>query len=307
MSNDHVCPVCLQSADAYTVDFDSGTALVQCPRCGRFRITQRACEDSDHLTSGGQKRYLLSAAVRQQSARGNEVLLRTENIPAFIDGVQPPKTPLEGIDRLMIWLEQKGIGPSDSTKLQSQTDYPVLAARDANQFDYFVQKAKELGFIELFGGGQVRIDLGGWQRLQELRKTGVLSNQAFVAMWFDPSVMDAWRTGIKPALDSTGFCALRVDLVEHDEKIDDFILSQIRRSGLLVADFTGHRPGVYFEAGFAMGLGIYVIRTCRADQVLDLHFDTRQYNHILWSDPAELQAKLRDRIEAVLPGRPDRE
>lgn len=42
---------------------------------------------------------------------------------------------------------------------------------------------------------------------------------------------------------------------EHSNKIDDEIIGEIRRSAFIVADFTGHRGGVYFEAGFAMGLG----------------------------------------------------
>ena len=36
---------------------------------------------------------------------------------------------------------------------------------------------------------------------------------------------------------------------EHINRIGDEIISQIRRSKFLIADFTGHRGGVYFEAG----------------------------------------------------------
>ena len=96
---------------------------------------------------------------------------------------------------------------------------------------------------------------------------------------------------------------MKVDLVEHNGKIDDFIVAQIRRSGLLVADFTGHRGGVYFEAGFAMGLGIPVIWTCRDSDIDELHFDTRQYNHIAWTNPQDLQERLQNRIAATIPGR----
>ena len=78
------------------------------------------------------------------------------------------------------------------------------------------------------------------------------------------------------------------------------IVAEIRRSSLLVADFTGHRGGVYFEAGLAMGLGIPVIWTCRTDCVSELHFDTRQYNHIVWTDVPELKTKLVNRIAATV-------
>jgi hypothetical protein len=56
---------------------------------------------------------------------------------------------------------------------------------------------------------------------------------------------------------------------------------------------------VYFEAGFAMGLGRHVIWTCRQDEIEKLHFDIRQYNCIDWTNPAELSSRLRNRLEAL--------
>jgi hypothetical protein len=32
----------------------------------------------------------------------------------------------------------------------------------------------------------------------------------------------------------------------------------------------------------------------------DLHFDTRQYNHIVWQEPADLYLQLKARIGAIL-------
>ncbi|HEY0079493.1 MAG TPA: hypothetical protein VGB73_12850 [Pyrinomonadaceae bacterium] len=149
----------------------------------------------------------------------------------------------------------------------------------------------------------MRLGLEGWKRVSELRKDEVKSNQAFVAMWFSRDLDDAWSEGLKPALEQTGYVPLRIYLSQHNEKIDDRIIAEIRKSGLLVADFTGQRGGVYFEAGFAMGLGKPVIWTCREDDVGKLHFDTRQYNHIVWTDASDLREKLMLRIEATLPNR----
>jgi nucleoside 2-deoxyribosyltransferase len=78
------------------------------------------------------------------------------------------------------------------------------------------------------------------------------------------------------------------------------IVAEIRKSKFLVADFTGHRGGVYFEAGLMMGLGRPVIFTCRDADLSSAHFDTRQYNHIGWTTPAELREKLKRRIEATI-------
>ena len=60
------------------------------------------------------------------------------------------------------------------------------------------------------------------------------------------------------------------------------------------------RGSAYFEAGFAVGLGIPVIWTCRKDAIDHLHFDTRQFNHIKWEKPADLMIQLADRLEAAI-------
>ena len=76
----------------------------------------------------------------------------------------------------------------------------------------------------------------------------------------------------------------------------------------MVADFTqgedGARGGVYFEAGFAQGLGIPVIYSCHKDSIDKLHFDTRQYAHIVWKNSKELRVGLLNRIRARIVNGP---
>jgi hypothetical protein len=67
------------------------------------------------------------------------------------------------------------------------------------------------------------------------------------------------------------------------------------------------RGGVYYEAGFAQGLNIPVIWVCRLDVIDHVHFDTRQFNHITWTDPQDLYAKLKNRIGAVIGDGPLKE
>ena len=123
-------------------------------------------------------------------------------------------------------------------------------------------------------------------------------------MWFDDSMNEAWKHGIDPAVRDTGYEPVRIDRKEHVNKIDDEIVAEIRRARFVVADFThgdtGARGGVYYEAGFAHGLGIPVIFSCRKDRLEEAHFDTRQYNHIVWETPEELRDRLAKRIAAVL-------
>lgn len=143
----------------------------------------------------------------------------------------------------------------------------------------------------------------GYSYLEEQR-TVPATSQAFVAMWFDGSMDDVYAQGIKLAVENCGYSPLRIDRTEHINKVDDEIIRELRRSRFVVADFTsgegGARGSVYYEAGFARGLGIPVISTCRRDKLSDVHFDTRQYAHIAWDSASELRDALEARIGAVI-------
>ena len=149
-----------------------------------------------------------------------------------------------------------------------------------------------------------RLTVPGHSHLAEIDHVVTDSSKAFVAMWFDESMNNAWEEGVRPAIIETGYDPVRIDKEELVDKIDDAIIAAIRKARFLVADFThgktGPRGGVYYEAGFAHGLNIPVIFTCRKDALGKIHFDTRQYSHILWETPEELRDGLANRISAVL-------
>ncbi len=74
-----------------------------------------------------------------------------------------------------------------------------------------------------------------------------------------------------------------------NEGITDRIMSEIRLAQFVVADFTGQRGGVYFEAGFARGLGREVVWACREDELeKGVHFDIKHFGHVVWKTPTDL-------------------
>ena len=87
----------------------------------------------------------------------------------------------------------------------------------------------------------------------------------------------------------------------------DKILARIRESRFVVADFKLNRGGVYYEAGFAEGLGTEVFYLCEDSQVSKdvedrVHFDIAHLNLIAWNseDLPGLSQKLENRIVRVL-------
>jgi hypothetical protein len=158
------------------------------------------------------------------------------------------------------------------------------------------------------------ITAAGWIRVAELQtaRTGEPSLQAFVAMWFGNDkepfgdvqssqfCYDVFMRGFRIAIEKAGYLARRIDFKEYNDDITDEIIAEIRRSRFVVADFTGHRRGVYYEAGFAKGLGLPVIFTCHARDIENAHFDTNHMNHLTWSTAEELAKKLETRIVATI-------
>lgn len=145
----------------------------------------------------------------------------------------------------------------------------------------------------------------GWMRVDELQTKEMRSSQGFVAMWFDASTDEPYENGLYKAIYDSGYDPRRVDQRHHHlNKVDDEVISEIRRSRFIVVDFTCDsgrvRGSVYFEAGFAHGLNIPIIWTCKEASLKDLQFDTRQYPHIPWTDSADLYSKLKARIGALI-------
>ena len=158
--------------------------------------------------------------------------------------------------------------------------------------DRSLMKAVTQGYYEVLPGGYIAAD--------ELTRRVARSVNGFVAMWFNEELKPAYEDGFQIGILNAGYDPVRVDCVEHANRIDDEIIAQIRTASFVVADFTGHRGGVYFEAGFALGLDLPVIWTCRKNDMKGLHFDIRQYNTIDWKDPGELATRLKHRIEAAV-------
>lgn len=168
------------------------------------------------------------------------------------------------------------------------------------------------GLLEASENGKWTLTAAGFERLEQTDIGGANSKQVFVAMWFAKEMDAIYAEGIAPAIKEVGYQPFRIDRKEHNNKIDDEIISEIRRSRFMIADFTcgtfkveekaraEARGGVYYEAGFAQGLNMPLIWTVREDCIDHVHFDTRQFAHIVWADAADLKAKLINRIRASI-------
>ena len=188
--------------------------------------------------------------------------------------------------------------PGQQSTFNYEWDYPLVYAKHHNEAVFYVRQLAELGYGKE-DSLKARMTAKGYGRISELQRASRSSAFAFIAMWFDTSMNEVYDLAIEPAVREAGYKAVRIDREQHANRIDDEIIGRIRASRFMVADFTKQRPGVYFEAGFMVGLGRTVIWMCRKDDLKDVHFDTRQYNFIDYENVAELKKRLYDRIIAI--------
>lgn len=323
----NVCPLC--DNPSKNRDESMVKTWIDCEVCGAYGLTESAVMTLYGSNLPQTTLFSLSAFTREQTilrtVPGHQmsppILLTNPGVGIAVSGTTSlqdafdnfPKTISGRLDKTLLNLGRLSEYPGHILKLPV-THYSIAYAENQEAFLFcLTQLANDnLLNVEVMPRTadypqvmHVVMSARGWNKFAELERgyMGQQPRQAFVAMAYAPEMQAAYDDGIEVGVRAAGYEPKRIDRIEFNNKIDDEIIAEIRKSRFLVADFTKHRGGVYFEAGFALGLGMQVIWTCRNDDVSELHFDTRQYNHIVWSNPGELALRLEQRIEATL-GRP---
>jgi hypothetical protein len=304
------CPFC-QSNCVWNEDQRVLMALCICPVCGKFRLDGMSDLFLRGLSDEERSRvYRISFELRtrSQSSLGkrdnaNFPVYSSEDLQKMLD--EPEPSVQEKLTLLIKHLGRVSEYPGQENEFDLNYDYSVVCAKNSEEAKFYFDSLVEQGLLnqeQPFTGRynpRFKVSASGWRELNRIEQSSSESSNAFIAMFFDPS-RNSYEKAINAAVESAGYIPVRVDKVEHVNRIDDEIISRIRGSKFLISDFTGQRNGVYFEAGFMLGLGRPVIWLCEKEEMEKIHFDTRQYNTIFYEDADDLQNRLQFRIEAIL-------
>jgi hypothetical protein len=300
--------------------FSSGVFIVNSPRAGgHYRIDRSALNDADSDLKLGLNAKLTTWLVEQRLNGVFEPVITSE----IVEAIRQRKclSYSEKIEKFFRYIAERnpyigealvirgGAEQKTSDKLAAYIEArqgPEISPEQVDEVAKFIGVIAEAGYISTRQPSSdifvIKIEPKGWEYLDELSKKKKVGDKAFVAMWFDRSLNKVYNTHIETALIECGYSSpFRIDQQEHSDKIDDAIIAKINDASLVIVDLTCEifdhpnptegktkiveaRGGVYFEAGYAMGLGIQIIWTCRKDCVEHIHFDLRQYSQIVWHE-----------------------
>ena len=291
-----LCPICGISATESCSNLATNRLDINCPRCGSFSIGRAW---ADRLRTGEK---LTEAQVANASGylRENQgLLIASQSDIEFLRNLLFPSV-VERALKLLRFLAKQSPKIGGSLYFHQcvvTISYRLLSVTwsiDRKEVDYLYQDVLQhtLNYIshdKITPAGWLALDAGEKQRDESL---------AFVAMCFADDLRPLYVDAIYPAVTDAGYKCERLDMEEHTDPIDDKMIADIRRARFLVADLTRQRQNVYFEAGFALGLGKPVIWLLNETEKDKKSFDVRQNNFIYWcdSDFALLKQKLTNRI-----------
>jgi hypothetical protein len=133
----------------------------------------------------------------------------------------------------------------------------------------------------------------------DIQNTSTDMNSVFVIMPFSESQVDTYDA-IQRAVQKADsqLKAMRVDEKPGAIAITDEIHSSIRSAALVICDLTEERPNVYYELGFAKGIGRPLI--CIAREGTKVHFDVYGLKTIFFGTLRSLEERLTSEISALI-------
>lgn len=171
----------------------------------------------------------------------------------------------------------------------------------AQEFNDFDQKYS--GLVEQLEYEQLNSVKSDWEEhaadLIALAEKVAESRTVVVIMSYagPADVEDAFDSFVQ-VCEALGYRCERVTEENAGDRILPDILERIERAAFAIVDLTGLRPNVFYELGYADGLGKKVIIT--AKEGTELPFDVKDMPTICWSGQRQLRDNLRKRIVSVV-------
>ena len=295
------------------------TDSVDCPNCGKFKISRDAYDVIKGDTAFINERHLASGYIRELNDAKKQVeLITQDNYRHLINNHMTPRTIVQYLNKVLLYYYRISVPVGRRFNFNiNDKRYAASYARTPQEACNFIRLLIDDGLLESANTiqenaiGGFKLTLKGLSHAESLLSAKATSDKVFIATKFGAVkgyeflYTDVREKAIAPAVkEACGLTAFTVDQEEHNDYITDRIIAEIKASRFLIADLTHNNNGVYWESGYAKGLGKEVIYICNQEWLNEsgnkTHFDIEQVNCIRWCNLEELKEKLCNRIRATI-------
>jgi nucleoside 2-deoxyribosyltransferase len=342
------CPIC--EAIVLRYQFIDTTEYFDCPICGKLilplgakshidvaihndTLSRRKVSDKEKNIRRAILKHHILKITSSNEEKYHPITLQLIN--SILNDNPKLPTPVEQINNLILFIGNS-INTIDETVEESNVEklLSLIGCSDDNNLSKILNIAKEENFINFssWEAYYLSLTLKGWNYYEDLKKTSLHSNMAFLALQFKSDyITEALRQAIKEAVAETGFKLEMITDNQQAGSIDNNLRLKIKNSRFVIADMSDHNNGAYWEAGYAEGLGKTVIYICNQDQFekiekkhkekdtqtvqeqeeftrTGVHFDTNHHLHLIYSaddkssnNIKSFLAKLKDTIRISIP------
>jgi hypothetical protein len=302
------CPFCGKWAKIIQNPDTIQTTFRDC-LCDKFIISEKALEDASEykkILKTNEEKILFSGYLRNHKTIEITSEFISEKLSEILDNCKEI-TLSEKISKIKsyIYNETSSIGMPLSINIAKL--YTIFYLKNSKEFLDILRFLKEEKILSMSGSvtndiTDVTLTVPGFSEIESTLRNHSQSKKVFIACKFKTTYQDKLVKVIKAACTSCGFEANLVSDERHNNNISNKIISDIKQSKFIIADFTNQNNGVYFEAGYAMGMSKEVIRLIDERQKDELHFDISQFSYIPWENGKweELKEDLIDQIKATI-------
>jgi hypothetical protein len=316
-----ICPLTgWQISDSHRRDY-TWYYTVSCHSFSFNIWVERECLENENVQ---EYRYLLRWLLfngklkivrRPDDFEDKSNLITINQVYSLLSESYIPKTPKEKVDNFLLLLNK--IFPWFEGEIVKRNLFNLAFFPNEKEFDIYYKHLINSGYISSVESSRnvviyqilvreailsIDVTFKGIEYLASLAEHGRDSKNCFIAMSFSSKgEIVAIKEAIKSAVNEAKYNPIIINEkhIDSDQTINDAIIAEIKRAKFVVADFTEQKSGVYFEAGFALGLGIPVIYCCEEEDFKkNSHFDVNHYPHILYKTPEQLRKGLIDKIRA---------
>ncbi|RUT45438.1 hypothetical protein EJP82_14135 [Paenibacillus anaericanus] len=264
---------------------------------GRFYTLLRDSYKPINLLPHQQKRKMLhvvSAYIRELTDCDEKVTITANDLESIVNSPEIPVTIEDKGNRLLQYLHRHSKGPGEPIVIQPLSrNYNLTYSPSLQELVYIIDKLSNEKLL-VREGVTYKLTDEGW-RVAVASAGGNKLKPCMILMSDDEDLRMDWQEGLLPRIEQCGYLP-RLLTQSKTHSHEDYSLELIADNKLIIADLTGQSPGVYFAAGYALGMNIPVIWTVNSSEADKLVVQLQDIRPIVWDTVEELAVILQQKL-----------